>query len=211
MEVWSGIKISGNVNVQLELSTMVISVCLTLVLMAEPGMKRWDLANVQMVKYIWWEYVFLQELIVTMVRYGIQQSTPVHVLKAHLLVFINVIRFPSVEMERSIIPWIINVNVHTVWSSTTLDVWSLPVQIMSIGMAINVWWSTVLQVPTIRTSNACMSQPLKINVEFNITGMVKHAIIININVLMALTGMDLCVSLQVHVNKATIKIMMGIV
>ena len=56
-----------------------------------------------------------------------------------------------------------------------------------------------------------MNPLLKINVEFNIIGMVKLVIIININVLMVPTGKDLCVSPQVHANKVIIKIKVDIV
>ena len=93
-----------------------------------------------------------------------------------------------------------------VLSSIIQGVGNLVVQMINIGMVINVLGSIVLLVHTIRIINVYMSQPLKINVVLNIIGMVKHVTIININVLMEHTGKVLFVSQQVHVNKDIIKI-----
>lgn len=81
--------------------------------MVESGMTNLSLVNVLIIKSGIQEHVFLQELIVQMVEFGIQKFILVSVPLELSQILINVILFPLVKTVKNIILLIINANVHS--------------------------------------------------------------------------------------------------
>lgn len=82
--------------------------------MVESGMMNISLVFVLIIKSGIQEHVFLQELIVQMVEFGIQRFMLVSVPLELSQILINVILFPHVKMVKNIILLIINANVHSI-------------------------------------------------------------------------------------------------
>jgi hypothetical protein len=82
--------------------------------MVESGMMNISLVFVLIIKSGIQEHVFLQELIVQMVEFGIQKFILVSVPLELSQILINVILFPLVKTVKNIILLIINVNVHSI-------------------------------------------------------------------------------------------------
>lgn len=109
-EGWFGTKIHGHANVHPIQYGMGIFVFQILVLQGECGIKLINHANVLTIKYGRMKHAFHLKLLVPMAKYGIQQFMHVVALMVPSSKLTAAILSHIVEVRRSTIPIIINVN-----------------------------------------------------------------------------------------------------